>query len=199
MSNQIRFHDLLARVLSYPGEDYLDVVREFQPLARKQFPYQPGLLDGFVAYVEAARIDEIEEHFTRTFDLNPVCCMEIGWQLYGEDYNRGSLMVNLRQQIRSMGLTENVELPDHLSNVLPLLGRMDPQEASNLCASYLLPAVKKMQDGLKDKSNPYEEVLALVRNLFEASAVHAVITGSQSAPYTFNILKDQPQEEFFDD
>src|SRR3972149_5384978 len=88
-----------------------------------------------------ARLEELEESFTRTFDLNPVCCLEVGWQLYGEDYNRGSFMVEMRQRIRSHGITETLELPDHLSNLLPLLGRMEPQEAGPLCASFVLSAL----------------------------------------------------------
>ena len=170
MNHEPRLFDLLARLLSYPGADYALAARACQQVLYDEFPEQAGQLDRFASYVRGARLEELEESFTRTFDLNPVCCLEVGWQLYGEDYNRGSFMVEMRQRIRSHGITETLELPDHLANLLPLLGRMEPQEAGPLCASYVLPALVKMQTGLEGNNNPYEEVLFALRQLIERLA-----------------------------
>ncbi|MBI2820088.1 MAG: molecular chaperone TorD family protein [Acidobacteria bacterium] len=170
MRDEIRLYDLLARLLSYPAADYPHALRLCQPLLREQHPEHSASFDRFATYVQAAPPEELEELFTRTFDLNPVCCLEVGWQLYGEDYNRGTFMVKMRQQLRAHGVPESIELPDHLANLLPLLGRMEPAEAGPLCASSILPALVKMQAGLEGKNNPYEEVLLAVRRLIEPLA-----------------------------
>lgn len=170
MSNQTCVYDLLARLLSYPAKEYRLAARACQRLLRESFPETPNHLERFTAHVETASLEELEELFTRTFDLNPVCCLEVGWQLYGEDYNRGSFMVQMRQQMRAHSVPESIELPDHLANLLPLLGRMEPEEAGPLCASSILPALEKMQTGLGGTENPYAEVLAAVRTLLEPLA-----------------------------
>lgn len=182
MTNQSRLYDLLARLLSYPGQEYPPAVRACLQLLREQHPECSESFDRFASYVEGAPLEELEELFTRTFDLNPVCCLEVGWQLYGEDYNRGSFMVKTRQQLRAHGVPESIELPDHLANLLPLLGRMEPEEAGPLCASYILPALEKMQAGLAGKDNPYEEVLHAVRHLIEPLAAPYPRLAPQSTP-----------------
>jgi nitrate reductase delta subunit len=160
-------------------------VRKCQELLRTAFPEEPQILQRFASHVASSSLDELEELFTRTFDLNPVCCLEVGWQLYGEDYNRGSFMVRMRQQMRLLGIAESIELPDHLSNLLPLLARMDAAEAGNLCASYLLPALRKMQQGISGSDNPYEEVLDAVAKLIEREAAPFAEAASHvhTAPY----------------
>ena len=170
MNNETRIYDLLARLLSYPAADYPHAVRACQQLLREHDPERAASFDRFASYVQAAPLAEMEELFTRTFDLNPVCCLEVGWQLYGEDYHRGRFMVSMRQQLRAHSVPESIELPDHLANLLPLVGRMQPAEAGPLCAASILPALEKMQAGLKGHDNPYEEVLLAVRRLIEPLA-----------------------------
>jgi nitrate reductase delta subunit len=170
MNKQPQLFDLLASVLSYPDQNYCDTVLACGQFLDESNPKLSGELGRFTAFVKGAAVEKLEELFTRTFDLNPVCCLEVGWQLYGEDYNRGSFMVKMRQQMRAHDVPESIELPDHLANLLRLLGRMEPDESGPLCASYLLPAMAKMQSGLEGEENPYEEVLSTVRQLLELLA-----------------------------
>jgi len=185
MTDQFQLYKLLARLLSYPAPEYPMAARKCQELLQAAFPETPQMLERFTRQVENSSLEELEELFTRTFDLNPVCCLEVGWQLYGEDYNRGSYMVRMRQQMRSRGVVESIELPDHLSNILPLLASMDPAEAGPLCASSVLPALRKMQGGLIGNDNPYEEVLDAVAALIER----------QAAPFAEAALPAQVPEE----
>jgi len=102
---------------------------------------------------------ELEELYARTFDINPVCCLEIGWQLYGEDYQRGAFLVEMRARMREHGLAESAELPDHLSHALRLLGRLEPAEGARFARHFVLPAVERMLKGFGDRANPYRGVL----------------------------------------
>jgi nitrate reductase delta subunit len=107
-------------------------------------------------------VEQAQEMFTRTFDINPVCTLEIGWHIYGEDYARGAFLVKMREQLREWNLRESQELPDHLTHVLALLGRLEGEAADQLAARYVLPALDKMLDGMKDSDSPYKEVLRAV-------------------------------------
>jgi len=107
-----------------------------------------------------------QELYVQTFELNPACTLEIGWHLFGENYERGEFLVRMREQLRRHGIPESAELPDHLTHLLPLIGRMDPNEAAELSGQFVLPALAKIRDALKD--NPYGAVIAAIEQQLEA-------------------------------
>lgn len=152
----------LAPLLVYPNDD-------LAPLAAycREVLDDPGLLevvDAALRFLEERPRFELEELYTRTFDLNPVCTLEVGWHLYGEQYERGRFLVRARQLLSDVGQDEGGELPDFLPSLLCALALLAPDDAVDLGA-YLLPAVGKMCDALeeKDEDNPYRAVLAAVR------------------------------------
>ena len=98
-----------------------------------------------------------------TFDLNPVCSLELGWHLFGENYDRGLLLVKMRTLLRRYGIAEQGELPDHLAYALRLIARMSDEEGAEFAAAIVLPALGKMLDPFKDKKNPYEHVLQAIK------------------------------------
>ncbi len=106
---------------------------------------------------------EFEELYTQTFDLNPVCSLEVGWHLFGEEYARGAFLVRMREELRKHGIPEATELPDHLTYALRLVERMAPADAGEFSARYLVPALDKMLAALEGKGNPYESVLREIR------------------------------------
>jgi nitrate reductase delta subunit len=110
---------------------------------------------------------EREELYTRTFDINPVSSLEVGWHLYGEQYERGAFLVKMRDLLRKHGVAESAELPDHLTHVLRLLAAMPDGEAREFARTFVVPAVKKMLEGFKDASNPFERILAALRQTLE--------------------------------
>ena len=104
-------------------------------------------------------MDELQELFTRTFDLNPVCTLEIGWHLFGEDYQRGEFLVKMRGRLRERAIEESTELPDHLTHALRLLDLMEAEEAAEFVEELLLPALGKMHHGWKDNHNAFWPLL----------------------------------------
>lgn len=174
-------YDALARLLEYPGENYRQSLWDCRLLVAGMDAGALQCLDRFTEDVEGRTIEELQELYTQTFDLNPVCSLELGWQLYGENYSRGEFLVEMRQTLRRFDLKESTELPDHLTHVLPALGRMSGREASRFTSKALLPALAKMLQALRGKGSPYENVLEAVRAvvlspygvaLEEASHVH---------------------------
>ncbi|HSE32303.1 MAG TPA: hypothetical protein VLA93_12100, partial [Pyrinomonadaceae bacterium] len=49
----------------------------------------------FRAGIENFSLSNLQELYTRTFDLNPACALEIGYHLFGENYKRGEFLANL--------------------------------------------------------------------------------------------------------
>lgn len=113
-------------------------------------------------------LQELQELYTRTFDLSPLCSLEVGWQLYGEDYARGSFLVYMRSKLREHSLTERGELPDHLGNLLPLLGRMPAEQADERREAAALLALRKMMQPFSGKTHPYGELLRSIIDALQA-------------------------------
>jgi len=107
----------------------------------------------------------MQELYVRTFEFNPACTLEIGWHLFGENYERGEFLVRMRQELRRHGIAESTELPDHLAHLLPLVARMEREEAARLAGEYLLPALGKIQLA---QDNPYRPVIEDIRQKLEA-------------------------------
>ncbi len=127
---------------------------------------------------------ELEELYTQTFDLNPVCTLEVGWHLYGEQYERGRFLVRCRDLLHEAGVDEAGELPDFLPSLLLAVARLEQERALDV-ASYLLPAVRTMCRAMKDKSLEgraalYVPVLDAVREVLEARVPQELVDEAES-------------------
>jgi len=159
--------DRLAALLAYPKDDYLGRIEKAREALTGQYPEAARYLAEFTTEVGSFTLEELEELFTRTFDLNPVCVLEVGWQLYGDEYKRGEFLVNMRQSLDRHNLPSSTELPDHLTQILPLLDRLSPEEAQTLAREYVAPGVRKMLAGIEGKRNPFEHVFKAVSEVLE--------------------------------
>jgi nitrate reductase molybdenum cofactor assembly chaperone NarJ/NarW len=172
-------YDALAAVLSYPAEDYLarvDVAVLAAPSA-----IEPTLQE--VARELAGKSTvELQELFTVTFDLNPVCSLELGWHIFGENYDRGLLLAKLRALLRAHRIVESGELPDHLAHALRLIACMQPEEQHDFAAAIVLPALGKMLDAIRGKQNPYEKVLGAIKTQLRSLCPEVVIFIPQQEP-----------------
>ena len=157
----------LAGLFSYPGEDYRLHADECLRVLDTVPAEASAGFHKFHAGIEGLSTEELQELFTRTFDLNPMCTLEIGWQLYGEDYQRGEFLVKMRQHLREYGVQESGELPDHLSHALALLGELEEAEAAEFASVYVLPAIDKMRTAWKEHRNAFAELLEFVFELLK--------------------------------
>ncbi len=176
MAARSQRYDVLARLLDYPEDGgYPEAVARCIDILEDGYAEAAATLRPLHDHVRGMSNEEIQEMYTRTFDINAVCTLEIGWHIYGEDYARGALLVKLREQLRLMNVPESCELPDHLTHVLLLIGRMTGEDADELAARYLLPGLDKMHEGMADGEHPYraliETVSKVVRTDHDVKAV----------------------------
>ena len=159
--------EALAAVLTYPERDYAERVLRYRDMAAVEAPAVVEQAEAFMASIEGKSLSELEERYIQTFDLNPLCSLDTGWQLFGEEYNRGLYMVKIRNEMRRLEIPETTELPDHLTNVLRVLGRMSEEDAISFAVCCLVPAVDKILGAVK-KGNPYRPLIQGIANLLEA-------------------------------
>lgn len=171
---RVRPSTAVARLLAYPDDGFDRLLAAVPELVAAQVPDAGAPLQLFRDALAGLSPTDREELYTRTFDVNPACALEIGWHLFGEEYHRGALLVRLRDELRRHGIPEGTELPDHLLYVLPLLDRMDGDRADDFAACCVLPALEKMGGAFAGKGNAYghllQAVMLVVQQQYGASA-----------------------------
>jgi len=171
--DMVDFLDRLAELLCYPDENTLPTAGSLTGMMAVVSPTGQRHLEAFVDSVRGMDLSDLEELYTRTFDLNPVTCLDVGWHIYGERYERGSFLVRMREYLQRFAIGESHELPDHLTHVLMAVARMEKGEAEQFVTTYVLPAMEKMLKSLEDKDNPYKELMQAV---YEAVQICSVMT-----------------------
>ena len=188
VSEQVRSLGTMSRLLSYPDEHYSQLVEMLYLIVQSPLSEAARGISQFGQFSEQCDEFELEETYTRTFDVNPSCALEIGWHLYGEDYRRGAFLVQMRQSLAEENLPESGELPDHISHCLLLLAQLDLEDGREFTKSYLLPAIEKIRRGFKDKeTNPYRNVVdvlhaVLRRNYDIADRQHPALKVLNNGP-----------------
>ena len=160
----IRLADL-GRLLCYPTEGYGgDVGATVAALAAYDAGAEQAMA-AFAAFVGETPVTGMQEAFTQTFDLNPVCALEVGWQLFGEEYERGGFLVETRDLLRQHGIDEGSELPDHLASLLAVLPHLPEEHARQLATGALVPAVRKMAAAIEASASPFCPVIQTIDRL----------------------------------
>jgi nitrate reductase molybdenum cofactor assembly chaperone NarJ/NarW len=153
----MEIHMLLADAFGYPSPGLLEELAAGLRQAGKTPAYKG--LTAFVKKVGRLSLEDWEELATRTLDLSPAAAPYIGFQVWGESYQRGEFMSKLNRAMREAGVESDGELPDHIVPVLRYLACVQ-QPIPELIQNFE-PAVRRMLDTLrqKDAGNPYLELL----------------------------------------
>jgi len=151
---------ILAEALRYPAPGRVNTLKA----AVSELPVG-AVRDAFSQFVET--ISELtlaswEELHTRTLDLNPPAAPYIGYQTWGDSYQRGAFMSMMNRAIAACQIDSEGELPDHLIPVLRLLDQST--EPFPELEEVLAPAVARIQAGLikADPENPYGSLIAAI-------------------------------------
>lgn len=182
-------YDLLASVLSYPDAELdgkLDQCIEMMGAANPELsvPFSKWA-DG----VKSLSLEDRQEIYARTFDMSPSCTLELGWHLFGEQYDRGTFLVWMRGKLRQFELGESTDLPDHARHALAVLGRLKPDAADSFSTACVLPALEMVRDGLKKLGSPYELLIDAICHFLEAQHGPA-----EHDPMSLPVLNDQHEE-----
>ena len=153
-------YKILADVFRYPGESQEGYAQEFMNMISAELPEKAEMLRPLVEEHVSLSIPEQQEYYMKTFDVQAVCYLDIGYVLFGEDYKRAQLLVNLQNEHKEAGVDCGSELGDHLPNVLTLLSKTaNPDFAEELGFIIIIPAVRFMLLKFKNINNYYKVLL----------------------------------------
>lgn len=175
-----RVYALLADVLRFPTAQLPDQVRECVDLVSAGVPEAGEFLADFLAFATEQTGEQLEELYTKTFELSPVCYPYVGYHLFGDTHKRAAFMVTAKQQLAAQGIMVENELPDHVSFLLEYMADVEDDEAAAaLLQECLIPTVRKMAESFKKSgTNPYGKVLRALLRLLERDERNPVeITG----------------------
>lgn len=173
---------VLSKILQYPQSDLVDRTRRAVELLSEVFPEVAEEIGRFLAYVESQPLGVLEELYTSTFDLSPLCSPYVGYHLFGEGFKRGALLVGLAEALRAHSIDFGTELPDHFVFLLPLFTRLNDREvAAELRDEALLPALDKMVQSFGESGNVYGKVISAVARLLQLDKESALVGGPAHA------------------
>lgn len=160
-----------AVLLSYPNARIVEQTATCLAQIRQINSAAEAPLESFLRFVEGNDASLIEEAFTGTFDLQPLCHPYVGYQLCGESQQRTVLMLKLREIYQQFDFIPGNELPDHIAEVLRFIGSITDQSCcSEIIRDGLLPSIHKITQGIECDNHPYMVLLnALESFLQEAS------------------------------
>lgn len=145
MEKMKQYH-LLAELFRYPGKGYRKYSEEVGELLAEAYPKASKAYQRFREYMASHDLHQIEEVYAKTFHIQAICYLDLGYVLFGEDYKRGEFLVHMKDEQNALGNDCGNELPDNLANVLELLSlHKDENFLNELAKRVLHPALKKME------------------------------------------------------
>lgn len=187
----------LARMFMYPTSDLREDLAACKAVVMN---YGQELLPGFQNFnnhVVEKPLSLQQEYYVSTFDVQPLCTLDIGYVLFGEDYRRGEFMVNIKKEHLKASNDCGSELPDHLTNILKLLPKMKNAElAEELIVSLLLPAISEIILKFRGAENLYRGLLEILVSIMERDYPDSVFERFQFNRQTQVNFKDRVSKNF---
>jgi nitrate reductase delta subunit len=176
-------YGLLADLFAYPDDSYADswlgAVAVFRPVDDEV----AEALQKFIDETRELSLDELEELYTRTFDLDPSATLDIGWHLWGEAYERGRFLARMRERLVEVGIDEGGELPDHMTSILRFIPHLQEAQRDWWVNQYPLMALEPMLAALERSESPFRHLLAATRTLLRgAHPYHASMNLARLRP-----------------
>lgn len=136
---------ILADLFRYPGENFLEQLDACERTLKESYPEAAAEIQPFLTYMRAANEDQREELYTKTFDVQPICYLDLGYVIFGEDYKRGAFLLHMQGEQQAISNDCGSDLPDNLSNMLVLFSMSDDQSLlEDLAVNIMIPGLVKM-------------------------------------------------------
>lgn len=135
----------LADLFEYPDSDFPQRVQKVIDLLDGNYSQAVTELERFFELLPVTELRVMQELFTRSFDVQAVTTLDIGYVLFGDDYKRGELLANLNREHKAVDNDCRRELADHLPNILRLIAKLNKNELTDEMVEELIaPALAKM-------------------------------------------------------
>ena len=144
MKDLTHYHTL-ADLFEYPDAEYPQKVWAVKRVLDDRYPVAAKKIERFLELLPESDVIAMQELFIRSFDVQAMTTLDIGYVLFGDDYKRGELLANLNREHREAKNDCGRELADHLPNLLRLSSKLEDEELlEELAESILAPALREM-------------------------------------------------------
>lgn len=201
---EVREHyRVLADLFRYPKQDYIENVNNCADLIGKLYPEAHAKLVPFMEWVNTHDMSEIEELFGRTFHIQAICYLDLGYVLFAEDYKRGEFLVQMKREQAKANVDCGEELADNLPNVLHLMSVLDDTDfLQEFGVRVMKPSLEKMikefdesRIKLKDKVRMKKQKVIIMKDLqhrniyqFALEAIYTVVMADFKNTYSDPII-----------
>ncbi len=166
-------YNQLANLFRYPDESYKQQVAECVKMLKEDYPEAYTEILPFFQFIETKDLYEIEEVFGKTFHIQAICFLDLGYVLFAEDYKRGEFLVKMKDEQRRANNDCGNELADNLPNVLTLMAIMEDETfLDEFAARIMEPSLTKMlaefdtaRMELKDKVRKKKQKVILMEDM----------------------------------
>lgn len=164
---------LLAALLDYPSEGFLDALREMagtDPYAFVESLDEESALSAdeyrsiadFITMLLASDAMELQGAYVQCFDLTAEHSLHLTHHLFGEEKTRGPALIDLGEFYRSYGLqADEKELPDYLPVMLEFCSTLSIGEAWIFLGD-VAKVLKVLADNLEKSASPYAPLVRIV-------------------------------------
>lgn len=154
----VQHYTLMATLFDYPDEQFPSHVAKVIDFLKKYNSEASAEVQSFFSDLPVNDVEKMRELFTRTFDVQAITTLDIGYVMFGDDYKRGEMLANLNREHNKYNNDCGSELADHLPNILRLIAKLDDQElmtelVSEIIAPALLKMITEFDSGRLDKKN----------------------------------------------
>ena len=134
----------LADLLDFPRAEFADRGRALLGLLRTDYRDAAAEVEQFLHAIPQDVVD-LQELHTRTFDVQSLTTLDLGYVMFGDDYKRGELLSNLTREHAQAENDCRGELADHLPNVLRLIPKLKDRDlVGELVREIVAPALALM-------------------------------------------------------
>lgn len=203
MNKQKFDYNRFAELFVFPQKDnYVSNVKKVQLYLNTASSEVAKKLQPFTDVISAVSKYELEDLYLRTFEVQSITTLDIGYVVFGDDYKRGELLVNLNKEHKTYGIDCGDELADNLSNILKLVPALkDAVLLDDLVNKIVAPALTKMIQGFGEgqisaKEKVYMKHHKTLLDKHESFVIykHALIALYTALDHDFNIkIQEEPQ------
>ncbi len=140
-------YDQIAFLFEYPDIEFPHKVKAIIETLGTQKKYHKVVseVEKFLSFLPVEDLRKMQELFTRSFDVQSVTTLDLGYVLFGDDYKRGDMLANFNREHRLAGNDLKNELSDHLPNLLRLIPKLTDEELrQELVEDVIAPALRIM-------------------------------------------------------
>ncbi len=203
MKELVLDYNKISNLFVFPQkEDYVDNVKDIQQYLNKVLPDVGKTLQPFTDVISSVTKYELEDLYLRSFEVQSITTLDIGYVVFGDDYKRGELLVNLNKEHKNFGIDCGDELADNLTNVLKLINVLKDQNLlGDLINKIVAPALAKMIQGFGDnqiaaKEKVYIKHHKTLLDKHESFTIYkyALFALYKALDHDFNIkIQEEPQ------